>query len=222
MAAAVPVATQTNPLLAKYLVQLVEHPLRTKSATSGVLSFLQEILGSTLAGVPAKRPAKDAPFILHVLARANIDLKAFKMALYGFFISAPLSHVLVGRLQRAFAGRTGPGARIAQIVANSLLVTPITTAGYLASMAVINGAKSFEEIERTVKAGFFPVIRVSWVISPAAMVFAQSFVPVQFWVPFFNSVQFTVGTFFNYKVKKMRLAAAKKEREAKDADEKKL
>ena len=32
---------------------------------------------------------------------------------------------------------------------------------FLASMAVINGAKSLKEIKRTVKSGFFSVIRVS-------------------------------------------------------------
>lgn len=33
---------------------------------------------------------------------------------------------------------------------------------YLASMAVINGAKSVDEIVKTVKGGFFSVIRVSF------------------------------------------------------------
>jgi peroxisomal membrane protein 2 len=68
-------------------------------------------------------------------------------------------------------------------------------------MAVINGAKSFEEIKRTVKSGFFSVIRVStqhldglpyvapsdceisskitWVASPLSMVIAQKFIPPQ-------------------------------------------
>ena len=102
------------------------------------------------------------------------------MAIYGFLVSAPLSHVLVQYLQKAFAGKTSPGARIAQVVANNLLVAPIQTAGqlqlppsfihtgglcfdfpaYLASMAIINGATTLEEVIKTVKSGFFSVIRV--------------------------------------------------------------
>jgi peroxisomal membrane protein 2 len=112
------------------------------------------------------------------LAKAHIDIKAAKMAIYGLLVSAPLSHVLVQYLQKAFAGKTSPGARIAQIVASNLLVSPIQTAGqllvspsytgvlhvlvsaYLASMAIINGATTLDEVIKTVKAGFFSVIRV--------------------------------------------------------------
>jgi len=147
-----------------------------------------------------------------VLARAKVDARAVKMALYGFIVSAPLSHVLVGELQKAFAGRTGRAAKLGQVLASNLIVSPIQTfckflglrvreargargcrggrpiafflrvvadptvrllacllacllAGfsflvYLASLSVIGGAKSWGEVKKTVKGGFFPVIRV--------------------------------------------------------------
>ncbi|KAG6832289.1 hypothetical protein H0H92_003522 [Tricholoma furcatifolium] len=192
----------TNPLLAKYLQQLVAHPLRTKAITTGTLCFLQEVLGSTIAGVPVKRPAKNAPSFVHVLAALNIDAKAFKMAIYGFLVSAPLSHYLTGTLQKAFAGKTSTGAKVGQILANSLLVSPITTTVFLASMAIINGARTVDAIIKTIKAGFWSVLRL--------------------WVPFFNSVQFAVGTFFNVRVKQqLRIAEAKKAAEEKKKQEEK-
>lgn len=63
-------------------------------------------------------------------------------------------------------------------------------------MAVINGAKSLEDVKRTIKAGFFSIIRVriltrsvgnvnnnnsqiTWVASPLMIVAAQKFVPVE-------------------------------------------
>jgi peroxisomal membrane protein 2 len=95
----------------------------------GTLCFLQEVLGSHLAGMPVKRPAKDAPWLPYALAGAHIDAKAFKMALYGSVVSAPIGHVLIGALQRAFAGKTGTGAKVAQILASNLLIAPIQTAG---------------------------------------------------------------------------------------------
>lgn len=136
------------------------------------------------------------------------------MAIYGFCVSAPLNHVLVGQLQKTFAGKTGLKAKLLQLLANNLLVSPVTVSGefrplycsihpssffshgsvgyvsttsgsrdislchffisssmcthlisilpiaYLASMAIINGATSVDEIIKTVKAGFFSVIRV--------------------------------------------------------------
>lgn len=144
------------------------------------MSFLQEILGSNLAGIPPAKVAKDASPVAHLLAAAHIDVKALKMAVYGAFVSAPMSHYLVGTLQKVFAGKTSAAARAAQILASNLFIAPIQTLGralknellktsqkahanftvFLASMAVINGAKSLEEVKRTVKGGFFSVIRV--------------------------------------------------------------
>jgi len=216
---AVPATSGTHPLLLRYLGELASHPLRTKAITTATFCFLQEVLGSTIAGVPAQRPAKDAPSILHILAALNIDLKALKMAIYGFLVSAPMGHYLTGALQKAFAGKTGTGAKIGQILANSLLISPITATMFLASMAVINGAKTMDEVIKTVKAGFFSVLRVSWVVSPLSLAIAQKFIPLNLWVPFFSSVQFVLGTFFNVQVKQMRIAAAKKaEREKKEKE----
>ncbi|KAG6911540.1 hypothetical protein DXG01_011842 [Tephrocybe rancida] len=201
----------THPLLLKYLGELAANPLRTKAITTGTLCFLQEVLGSTLAGVPVKRPAKNAPSVVHALAALNIDSKALKMAIYGFLVSAPMGHYLTGTLQKAFAGKTGTGAKIGQILAHSLLVSPITSAVFLASMAVINGAKTIDEVVKTVKAGFVSVLRVSWVVSPVTLAIAQKFIPLDLWVPFFNCVQFVLGTFFNVQVKQqLRIAAIKK------------
>ncbi|KAG8725777.1 hypothetical protein FRC12_024042, partial [Ceratobasidium sp. 428] len=84
-----------------------------------------EILASHFAGVPVPRPPKDAPVYSHALATAKIDARALKLAIYGFFISAPMGHFFVGLLQRAFAGRTSAGAKIAQILASNLIVAPI-------------------------------------------------------------------------------------------------
>ncbi|TDL28583.1 hypothetical protein BD410DRAFT_781095 [Rickenella mellea] len=210
---------QAQTLLTRYLVQLSAHPLRTKAATSGVLLFIQEVLASHLAGVPSPRPPKDAPAVSHVLARAKVDAKALKMALYGILISAPLGHVLVGRLQKAFAGKTGTGAKVAQILASNLLIAPIQTTVYLASIAVINGAKSVDDVIRTIKGGFFAVMRITWITSPLAMVAAQKFIPPELWVPFFNLVSFVMGTYFTTKVKMMHMSEERKKAKAKETSE---
>jgi len=51
------------------------------------------------------------------------------MAVYGFLVSAPLSHFLIGLLQKAFAGKTSPQAKIGQILASNLLISPIQATG---------------------------------------------------------------------------------------------
>jgi hypothetical protein len=77
-------------------------------------------------------------------------------------------------------------------------------------MAIIAGAKTIHQVHATWKAGFWPVMKVSWVVSPLALAFAQQFLPEQTWVPFFNVISFVIGTYVNSITKKKRLAALRK------------
>ncbi|PAV22288.1 integral membrane Mpv17 PMP23 family [Pyrrhoderma noxium] len=209
----------SNPLLTAYLSQLSLHPLRTKAITAGTLSFIQELLASHLSNSPPPHAPKNAHKLFHILASLRIDSKALKMAIYGFFISAPLGHVLVGLLQRAFAGKNGARAKLGQILASNLLVAPVQASVYLASMAVINGARTVEDVIRTVQSGFMAIMRINWITSPLALVVAQRFIPQELWVPFFNLVGFSIGTYFGVRVKQARLEAEKKAKRAKEEKE---
>ncbi|KAF7310798.1 hypothetical protein HMN09_00622800 [Mycena chlorophos] len=224
-------ATKHSALLASYLQQLQTRPLATKAVTTGILCFLQEILGSNIAGVPPK-PHKDAPLLLQFLARKHVDIRAAKVCralraltslrssprpspdvyLWAACICARLS-LLNGPAAEGVRGQDQfrRKGNLGQLLAQLLIVAPVQTATYLASLAVIGGANSVDEVVRTVKVGFLPVIRVSWVTTPTAMVFAQKFVPMELWTPFFSFVSFAVGTIFNVRIKAIRLAAAKKQ-----------
>ena len=109
--------------------------------TTGVLFFVQEITASHLAGVPSPRPIAKSGTPQYdleaALSRAKITPRAFAMAIYGAFISAPLNHVLVGRLQKVFAGKTTPKDRLLQILANSICIAPITTVGMSRSLSAL-------------------------------------------------------------------------------------
>jgi len=206
-----------NPLLAAYLTQLATNPLRTKAITTSVLQFAQEVLASHCAGVPAERVPKDASIVSHVLARAKVSPKAFQMALYGFFVSAPVSHALVGAMQKFFVGKTGLAAKIGQLLAANLVVAPIQILVYLTCTSIINGARSTTEISRILKGGFFQVLRITWMTLPLTVVIAQRYIPQELWVPWMTFVQFLTGTYFNTKLKKLRMQQAKKQ--SKDRDD---
>ena len=77
-------------------------------------------------------------------------------------------------------------------------------------MAIIAGARTLHQVRATVRAGFLPVMKVSWITSPLALAFAQKFLPEETWVPFFNVVAFVIGTYINAHTKKKRLAALRK------------
>ncbi|KAL9073524.1 MAG: hypothetical protein Q9157_004729 [Trypethelium eluteriae] len=186
-----------NGYLAAYLKQLQENPLRTKMLTSGTLAALQEVLASWIAN---DRNREGHYFTSRIP----------KMAIYGALVSAPLGHVLISILQRLFAGRTSVRAKILQIIVSNLVVSPIQNTVYLTSMAIIAGARQFHQVRATVRAGFMPVMRVSWITSPLALAFAQQFLPEHTWVPFFNFVAFVIGTYINASTKKKRIAALRR------------
>jgi len=187
----------TKGYLAAYLKQLQTNPLRTKMLTSGTLSGLQELLASWIA----KDRNKNGNYF---------TARVPKMAAYGAFISAPLGHVLISILQKLFAGRTSLKAKILQILVSNLVIAPIQNTVYLVSMAIIAGAKTIHQVHATWKAGFMPVMKVSWISSPLALAFAQKFLPEHTWVPFFNIIAFVIGTYVNSVTKKKRLAALRK------------
>ncbi|OAG02374.1 uncharacterized protein CC84DRAFT_1058188, partial [Paraphaeosphaeria sporulosa] len=186
-----------NGYLAAYLKHLQENPLRTKMLTSGTLSGLQEFLASWIAHDRSKHG--------HYFTS-----RVPKMALYGAFISAPLGHVLISILQKIFRGRKSLKAKIMQILISNLIISPIQNSIYLVSMAVIAGARTFHQVKATVKAGFMPVMKVSWIVSPISLAFAQQFLPEHTWVPFFNIIGFIIGTYVNAHTKKKRLAALRR------------
>lgn len=89
--------------------QLQESPLRTKMLTSGSLAGLQELLASWIA----KDRSKNGHYFTS---------RVPKMAAYGALISAPLGHVMISILQKAFAGRTSLKSKILQILLSNLIV----------------------------------------------------------------------------------------------------
>jgi hypothetical protein len=91
-----------------------------------------------------------------------------------------------------------------------LQISPIQNTVYLTSMAIIAGARTFHQVRATVRAGFMPVMKVSWITSPIALAFAQKFLPEHTWVPFFNLIGFIIGTYVNAHTKKKRLEAIRR------------
>jgi peroxisomal membrane protein 2 len=57
-------------------------------------------------------------------------------------------------------------------------------------MAIMAGVRSPAQLKANIKTGLLPMQKISWVISPCSMIFAQNFLPITTWVPFFNFIAF--------------------------------
>lgn len=182
-----------------YLNALIEHPVRTKSLTSGTLNGLSELLGGIISG--QKDPESNSYFGPRVL----------KMAAYGALVSGPLSHYLVDLVQKAFRNaKKGWSTNIAQIVAINLIVNPVLAVTFITWMSAIAGARSLKEFKARIKASLLKVLKSQWVSSPLLIAFAQKYVPKLAWTPLFSFFAFILGTYHNTLVRK-RIADQKKE-----------
>lgn len=176
-----------------YLTELQANPIRTKSCTTGTLNALSELLATYLSG--DKDPNTGSYFTSRIV----------KMALYGFFVSAPLSHYLVLALQGAFRGRVGLKWKVLQILASNAILAPIQASVFIIFMSLIAGARSVKQVVASYKAGILPVLRTNWIVSPISLAIAQAAIPEHAWVPFFSFVAFFISTYNNYLVKRRRL-----------------
>ncbi|KAK0711699.1 hypothetical protein B0H67DRAFT_602439 [Lasiosphaeris hirsuta] len=187
----------TKGYLATYIKQLEDHPMRTKMLTAATFAGSQELIASWLA----KDRNKHGNYF---------TARVPKMAAYGALVSAPLGHVLIWALQKAFKDRKSLRSKILQILVSNLIIAPIQNTVYLVAMALIAGAKNFHQVRATVRASFWKVMRVSWIASPVCLAFAQKFLPESTWLPFFNLVSFVIGTYINTVTKRKRLSALRK------------
>ncbi|CAO3629645.1 unnamed protein product [Cunninghamella echinulata] len=133
------------------------------------------------------------------------------MALYGLLISGPLSHTLYEIMNKIFAGKTGPKVKIGQLLFSNLIISPIMNSVYISAMTFLAGGRSIKQMKGAVQGGLLRMQKISWVISPLTMLFAQNFLPQQTWVPFFSFIAFIFGTYMNTMLKRRRIQAEQEE-----------
>ncbi|GAA6008797.1 uncharacterized protein JCM10292_004674 [Rhodotorula paludigena] len=199
--------------LTSYLGALERRPVATKSATSGLLYLVSEIVSTQLAKPKAGRQyaaagGKEANGRLSLLRVLQQSKPALKLAAYGALIAAPLDHVLYSLLARAFAGRTSRRARVGEVVAANALILPVQNAVYLAALSVLGGARSARQVVSAVRSQFLSVMQMTVVVSTLSLVAAQRWLPPMAWTPFFSLVAAAVDTAINVQAKRRELAAA--------------
>ena len=111
---------------------------------------------------------------------------------------------------------------------------------YLASLGVINGLESIRAVVKFVQMQLFGLLKIAWVSQPLSLLFAQKYLSVETWVPFFSLMSFFLGkqyfphiestmqivtrlfsgTFVNIRVKKQQAALKAKQEAKKEAEEK--
>ncbi|KAJ2338038.1 hypothetical protein GGF43_006968, partial [Coemansia sp. RSA 2618] len=198
-------------------------PLATKACTTATLNFLQEEIAQRSSGMRADETASEAraaaagrPTVKSLIERV-VNKRVLQFSLYGLFVSGPLNHFMYEILNRVFAGRPKNKLNtLLTILAQNIVISPILNSVFLAANAVIAGERSATAVVDTVRARLLGMMKVSWIVFPCVQLFAAKALPPLVWVPFFNLVAFTFGTYFNTQGK-IRTLQAKRAQE-KDAE----
>ncbi|KAJ2556836.1 hypothetical protein EV175_001733 [Coemansia sp. RSA 1933] len=210
-------------LLTAYLGALARQPLVTKACTTATLNFLQEEIAQRSSGMRAAEKAQEKQAALRGSAVRKsmleriVNKRVLQFSLYGLLVSGPLNHFLYEVLNRVFAGRAKTKLNMfLAILAQNIVISPILNTVFLAANAVIAGERSIENIAGIVRGRLLGMMKVSWVVFPCVQLFAAKALPPLVWVPFFNAIAFTFGTYFNTQGKIRSLHAKRLEEEAED------
>lgn len=195
----------------KYLQYLVEYPLLTKSVTAGVLAGLNETISTGLSGEYRETTIAGRK-VKHVFSP-----KILTMIVYGALIVTPISHNMYAVLNQVFKGpNLSKKMKILQILTSLSTITPTLAAIFTAWVSIINVYRPPKDlaidpvtelkkiatiVKGGLKNGYKRVLKTSLVTSGILLVIAQSFIPPQLWVVFFNLVYFFMGTYQNTKLK---------------------
>ncbi|KAJ2080716.1 hypothetical protein H4R24_002858 [Coemansia sp. RSA 988] len=214
-------------LLTAYLTALARQPLATKACTAATLNFLQEEIAQRYSGVRAderaqeRRVANEGQASGKSLIEYVVNKRVLQFSLYGLLVSGPLNHFLYEALNRVFAGRAKTKLNIVlALLAQNLIISPILNSMFLAANAIIAGERNIRSVVQIVRTRLLGMMKVSWVVFPIVQLFAAKALPPLVWVPFFNAIAFTFGTYFNTQGKIRALQAKKRacERDEEDSD----
>jgi hypothetical protein len=126
-----------------------------------VFNFLSEVIARHLAGVPAKHVGKHSPWWKRFLAKAKINPKAVKMALYGLLVAAPLNHYMVSTMHKFIPHNTNAAVQWRKIALSMVLITPVQIVAHLVNLAIVDGARTKGAVVKTIKTTFIPALAVT-------------------------------------------------------------
>ncbi|XP_058137164.1 peroxisomal membrane protein 2 [Dasypus novemcinctus] len=160
--------------LAGYLRLLQLRPVLTKAATSGILSALGNFLGQIIEKKQKKEKCSQTLDVTGLL----------RYAIYGFFLTGPLSHFFYLFLERWIPAEV-PWATLRRLLLERLVFAPALLLLFFLSMSVLEG-KSLAACSAEVRRRFWPALRMNWRVWTPVQFVNLGYVPLQLRVLFAN------------------------------------
>lgn len=184
--------------LQKYLIQLQQHPLRTKAVTAAVLSAISDIVAQKITGI--KR-----------LQMRRLLLKV----LFGFAYLGPFGHFLHLLLDKLFKGKKDSTTVAKKVLLEQVTSSPWNNLLFMIYYGLVIESRPWIQVKSNIKREYPKVQYTAWTFWPVVGWINHQYVPLQFRVIFHSIVACCWGIFLNLRARSMALKKAWKSQSCK-------
>ncbi|KAG6754601.1 hypothetical protein POTOM_039166 [Populus tomentosa] len=174
--------------LQQYMLQLQQHPLRTKAITAGVLSALSDIVSQKLSGIQK-------------LQIKRILLKV----LFGFGYLGPFGHYLHILLDKLFKGKKDTTTVAKKVAVEQLTASPWNNLVFMVYYGMVIDGRPWSQVKTKLKKEYPAVQFTSWTFWPVVGWVNHQYIPQQFRVIFHSLIAVGWGIFLNLRARSMAL-----------------
>ncbi|KAK4368336.1 hypothetical protein RND71_012128 [Anisodus tanguticus] len=175
----------------KYLIQLQQHPLRTKAITAAVLSAVSDIVAQRITGIKK-------------LQIRRLLLKV----LFGFAYLGPFGHFLHLLLDKLFKGKKDTTTVAKKVVLEQVTSSPWNNLLFMVYYGLVIESRPWIQVKSNIKREYPKVQYTAWTFWPVVGWINHQYVPLQFRVIFHSIVACGWGIFLNLRARSMALKKA--------------
>ncbi|KAD3337955.1 hypothetical protein R6Q59_027277 [Mikania micrantha] len=172
----------------QYLLQLQQHPLRTKALTAGLLSAISDVLSQKLSGIQK-------------LQIRRIILKV----LFGCAYLGPFGHFYHTFLDKLFKGKKDSKTVAKKVVIDQLTSSPFNNLMFMLYYGFVIEGRQWANVKSKIKTEYLKVQYASWMFWPVVGWFNNRHVPLQFRVIVQSFIAMCWGIFLTLRARSMAL-----------------
>uniref|UniRef100_A0A1E1WXI2 Mitochondrial inner membrane protein Mpv17 n=1 Tax=Amblyomma aureolatum TaxID=187763 RepID=A0A1E1WXI2_9ACAR len=131
--------------------------------------------------------------------RATIDVpRAARFFIMGIGFVGPVLRVWYLTLERVVGVGGGRAVVIKKVLLDQGVFTPMFIPSFLVTLGTLQ-RRSWEDIKRTVRTDYLPILKANYMLWPAAQLINFRFVPLSYRVPFASCVALVWNTYLAWK-----------------------
>ncbi|KAL5578784.1 hypothetical protein UlMin_011226 [Ulmus minor] len=177
--------------LQQYMMQLQQHPLRTKAITAGVLSAISDIVSQKLTGIQ------------------KIQLRRLILkVVFGAAYLGPFGHYFHILLDKLFKGKKDTKTVGKKVLFDQLTASPWNNLTFMLYYGLVVEGRPWHQVKSKVKTDYPKVQLTSWMFWPIVGWINFQYLPLQLRVVFQSFVGFCWGIFLNLRARSMVLPKA--------------